>query len=129
MKKNSKFTGTAFHQGDTQWFELDALPEGVTRVEKQFIAKSERSGHAHALCGDYEMFTKEGVDGFFIKVGTDGCTLNHTGYANLTPEYWDRNAQLPVADHKPTVFKQGTYFVGIQRRKKHFSKTWEEVKD
>jgi len=34
MKKNSKFTGTAFHQGDTQWFELDALPEGVTRVEK-----------------------------------------------------------------------------------------------
>lgn len=124
-----KFTGVNFHQGDCQFFEIDSLPEGIVKKEKTFIAKSEKSGHAHALCGDYEMFEKEGVDGFFIKVGTDGATLNHTGYQNLTEKYWDKNEILPIADHKPTIFKQGIYFVGIQKRKKHFSKIWDKVQD
>ena len=101
-----------FHQGDVQLFEMP-IPEGAKKVEKTFFAKSEKSGHAHALCGDYEMFQVE--DKTFIKVGADGATLNHTGYKNLTPEYWNKNQVLPVADHNPTIIPQGTYFVGIQQ--------------
>jgi len=32
------------HQGDTQWFSIDKIPESAKKVEKQFIAASERSG-------------------------------------------------------------------------------------
>lgn len=125
-----KFTGNNAHQGDVQIFEVEQLPCNVTKIKKTFFAKSEKSGHAHALCGDYELYEIEGEnDSYFIKVGTDGATLNHTGYHNLTPEYWDKNQVLPIADHKPTVLKRGVYFVGIQRKKKHFSKVFNKVLD
>jgi len=124
MKFNGKF---AAHQGDVQIFSVDSIPENATQIAKTFIAKSEKSGHAHALCGDYELFQVDG--GHVIKVGHDGCTLNHTGYINLTPEYWDKNKVMPIADHKPTILTEGTYFIGIQVRKKHFSKLFEKVKD
>ncbi len=124
LKINGQFQAM---QGDIQIFSIDAIPTDAKKVPKTFIAKSEKSGHAHALCGDYELYEVEG--GHVIKVGTDGATLNHTGYQNLTAEYWDKNQVMPIADHKPTMLKQGTYFVGIQQRKKHFSKIWEKVKD
>jgi len=116
------------HQGDVQIFSMSAVPSGAKKIEKTFIAKSEKSGHAHALCGDYELYElKDG--GHAIVVGSNGCTLNHTGYQNLTPEYWDKNKVMPVADHKPTKLSPGTYYVGIQKRKKHFSKVFEKVRD
>ncbi len=124
LKINGQFQAM---QGDIQIFSIDAIPTEAKKVPKTFIAKSEKSGHAHALCGDYELYEVEG--GHVIKVGTDGATLNHTGYQNLTPEYWDKNKVMPIADHKPTMLNLGTYFVGIQQRKKHFSKIWEKVKD
>lgn len=128
--KKSTFNGVfAGHQGDVQIFSLNEIPKEAKKIEKTFIAKSEKSGHAHALCGDYEIYELPEQKGHIIKVGSDGCTLNHTGYANLTPEYWDKNKVMPVADHKPTMLKQGTYFIGIQKRKKHFSKVWEKVRD
>lgn len=120
----SKF---AAHQGDVQIFSIEEVPSDATLMKKTFIAKSERSGHAHAMCGDYELY--EVKDGFVVKVGTDGCTLNHTKYENLTPEYWDKNEVLQIADHSPTILGEGVYFIGIQKRKKHFSKIWEKVKD
>ena len=132
MENNEiKFTGVNLMQGDTQWFGITDIPPTAKKIAKTFIAKSERTGHAHALCGDYEMFELD--EGFIVKVGTDGCTLNHTGYQNLTPEYWNKNQTLQIADHKPTFFKEGVYFVGIQRRKIHFSrvrdKNWLNVWD
>lgn len=128
--KTIKFNGVFnSQQGDVQVFSIDAIPSTAKKIEKTFIAKSEKSGHAHALCGDYELFELPDGRGHIIKVGTDGCTLNHTGYENLTPEYWDKNKALPVADHNPSVFKQGVYYIGIQQRKKHFSKVWEKVID
>jgi hypothetical protein len=129
MKKEN-FKGIASHHGDVQCYELNELPSDCVKIEPQFIAKSEKSGHVHVLCGEYEMFTKPDVDGFFIKVGTDGCTLNHTGLANLTPEIMKKNIVTPIADHKPNFYKPNTIlFIGIQKRKKHFSKVWENVKD
>lgn len=122
---NGKFNG---HQGDVQIFSLSEIPSGCKKIAKTFIAKSEKSGHAHALCGDYELMELPGK-GHVVVVGSDGCTLNHTGYQNLTEEYWDKNKVLKVADHQPTILGKGVYFFGIQKRKKHFSKVFEKVKD
>lgn len=128
--KKPQFDGVfAAHQGDVQIFSINKVPSEAKPIEKTFIAKSEKSGHAHAMCGDYELFELPNDRGFILKVGSDGCTLNHTGYQNLTPEYWDKNKVLPVADHKLTQLTTGTYFVGIQKRKKHFSRVFEEVRD
>lgn len=128
--KNLKFTNQfAGHQGDVQMFSIAAIPAEATMIAKTFIAKSEKSGHAHALCGDYKLYELPNGRGHIVEVGTDGCTLNHTGYQNLTTEYWDKNEALPVADHKPTRLAPGTYYIGIQKRKKHFAKVWENVKD
>jgi hypothetical protein len=124
MKFTGKFNA---HQGDVQMFSIDGVPKNATPIKKTFFAKSEKSGHAHALCGDYELFEVNGDH--VIKVGSDGATLNHTGYVNLTEQYWNKNEVLPVADHKPTLLAEGVYFVGIQRRKKHFSRVFEKVRD
>ena len=116
------------HQGDCQMHSIAKLPANAKKVEKTFFAKSERSGHAHALCGDYELFENE-VGSRFIVVGKEGATLNHTAYKNLTTEYWDRNEVLPVADHKPTLLPAGIYHVGIQRRINPYRAIWERVRD
>lgn len=125
LKITDKFQA---HQGDVQIFSCASIPDDAKKIAKTFIAKSEKSGHAHALCGDYELYELP-TGGHVIKVGSDGATLNHTGYQNLTADYWDKNKIMPVADHKPTVLGIGTYFIGVQKRKKHFSKIWEKVKD
>lgn len=127
--KDLKFTGINAHQGDVQLFSIAAVPSNAKKVAKTFFAKSEKSGHAHALCGDYDLYELPENEGHVIVVGSDGCTLNHTGYQNLTPEYWDKNQVMPIADHKPTIISAGVYYVGIQKRKKHFSKVWEKVID
>ena len=104
------------------------LPTDAKKVEKTFFAKSEKSGHAHALCGDYDLYETEAGTRFIV-VGKEGATLNHTAYKNLTTEYWDRNEVLPVADHRPTLLPSGIYFVGIQRRINPYKSVWEKVRD
>lgn len=126
MKFTKKFQS---HQGDVQVFSIASLPSNAKKIAKTFIAKSEKSGHAHAMCGDYELYELPDNKGHVMVVGSDGCTLNHTAYKNLTPEYWDKNVALKVADHKPSSFKNGIYYIGIQKRKKHFSRVWEKVID
>ena len=125
-----KFTGAYnAHQGDVQLHSISELPKNVKKLEKTFFAKSEKSGHAHALCGDYDLMEDETSGSRFIVVGANGATLNHTAYHNLTPTYWDRNDVLPVADHHPTIVPPGIYHVGIQRRVNPFAAIWEKVKD
>lgn len=130
MKTNLEFNGLfASMQGDVQFFSINSIPDNAKNIKKSFIAKSEASGHCHAMCGDYELYELPEDRGFCIKVGTDGCTLNHTSFKTLTPEYWDKNQTTEIADHKPSFFKKGLYYIGIQKRKKHFSKVWEKVTD
>lgn len=127
--KNLKFTGVNTHHGDVQLFGLKELPTGLKKVENHLIAKSERSGHCHALMGDYEMFESDAGD-MFVVVGSDGCTLNHTRYETLTPQLLSKNIVTEVADHKPNFYKAGEIlYIGIQKRKKHFSRVWEKVQD
>ena len=125
LKFDNKFNA---HQGDVQMHSIANLPTDAKKVEKTFFAKSEKSGHAHALCGDYDLYETE-VGTRFIVVGKEGATLNHTAYKNLTTEYWDRNEVLPVADHKPTLLPAGIYHVGIQRRINPYKAIWERVRD
>ncbi len=108
-----KFQNKSFHQGDTQWFSLETLPKNLKKVEKQFIAASERSGSFHALFGDYDMYEKS--SGFVIDVKEE-CILNHSLKEHLDNEGMDTKKILPKKDHRHTIVPKGIYFVGIQQR-------------
>lgn len=114
------------HQGDTQWFSIDGVPKNAKKVKKQFIAASEKSGHVHALSGNYDMYEVE--DGFVVEVHEDSI-LNHTSNNQLNEENWSKPVELPAKDHNPSTIKKGTYFVGIQRRFNPLKSYMEEVKD
>jgi hypothetical protein len=110
-----KFTGNAIHQGDTQWFELNSIPLNAKKIEKQFVAASERSGSFHALFGDYEMYEVE--NGFVVDCKEE-CVLNHSLQEVLkgTGVSLNEAKVLPKKDHRHTIVPKGIHFVGIQQR-------------
>lgn len=114
------------HQGDTEWFSIDAIPSTAKKINKQFIAASEKSGNVHALSGTYDMYEHE--DGFIVDVLEDSV-LNHTGVNELNPKTWNKPVTLPNRDHNSSTIKKGLYFIGIQRRFNPLSKFMEKVKD
>jgi hypothetical protein len=123
-----KFTGKAQHQGDTQWFELSELPEGLKKVEKQFIAASERSGSFHALFGNYDLYETEG--GFVIDAKEE-CIINHSLKEVLqgTGVTLNEAKVLPKKDHRHSVLPKGIHFVGIQQRFDPLEGIKKKVKD
>jgi hypothetical protein len=121
-----KITKQLGHQGDTQWFALESLPKGLAKVEKQFIAASERSGSFHALFGKYDMYKSN--DGFVIDAKED-CILNHSLQQHLAGKTLDQLVELPKKDHRHSIIKKGLYFVGIQQRFDPLSAMKERVKD
>lgn len=101
------------HQGDTQWYTVnDGVPSNAKKVQKQFIAASERTGNVHALSGNYDMYEVE--NGHIIECH-DTCVLNHTANEALNGN-WDKAVELPVRDHRSSEIQKGVYFVGIQQR-------------
>ncbi len=114
------------HQGDTQWFTIDNLPSEAVKVNKQFIAASEKTGNVHALTGKYEMYSYQ--DGYVIDVLEDSV-LNHTMISELNEKSWETPEVLPERDHRPSTLKKGMYYVGIQRKFNPLSKFMEKVKD
>ena len=117
------------HQGDTQFYLIDKLPEGAKKTSKQFIAASEQTGHVHALTGDYDMYecVIEKEKAFAIDVKED-CILNHTSYDQLDNN-WDQPVVLPDKDHNPSTISKGFYIVGIQNRFDPLKMRKERVKD
>lgn len=114
MQNNKlNITGQTGHQGDTQWFSIEAIPTSAKQVEKQFIAASERSGSFHALFGNYDMYEVDG--GHCIDV-QDDCILNHSLQQHLAGKSMDDLVELPKKDHRSSIVKRGKYFVGIQQR-------------
>lgn len=107
------FTNKCRHQGDTQWYELKSLPENLKKIEKQFIAASERSGSFHALFGNYDMYEAE--DGFVIDAKEE-CIINHSLKDNLIGVTLSEAKVLPKKDHRHSVLPKGIHFVGIQQR-------------
>jgi hypothetical protein len=122
------FTGRNQHQGDTQWFELNAIPSNAKKVEKQFVAASERSGSFHALFGDYDMYEVE--DGFVIDAKED-CIINHSLETVLkgTGVSLSEAKVLPKKDHRHSVLPKGIHFVGIQQRFDPLAGKKEKVRD
>ena len=114
------------HQGDTQWFNIDVIPETAKIMKKQFIAASEKTGHVHALSGDYDMYEYD--DGFVMEIHKD-CVLNHTAKTELNQKTWNKPVELPARDHRSSVIPKGIYYVGIQQRFNPLSKMLEKVKD
>lgn len=113
--KKEQFTGNALHQGDTQWFEINSIPSGAKKIEKQFIAASERSGSFHALFGNYDLYETEG--GFVVDAKED-CIINHSLKSVLegTGVSLDEKKVLEKKDHRHSILPKGIHFVGIQQR-------------
>lgn len=109
------FTGYDFHQGDVEFFSIDQLPQDVKKIDKSFIAASERSGSFHALFGNYDMYEAEG--GICLDLKED-CILNHSLKADLDAVNNNLNkAQvIPKKDHRHTVVPKGIYYTGIQNK-------------
>jgi hypothetical protein len=123
-----KFTNKQLHQGDVQFFEIKELPKTAKKVEKQFIAKSERTGSFHALFGDYDMYEVE--EGFIIDAKED-CILNHSLEELLkgTGVSLSEAKVLPKKDHRHSIIPKGIHFVGIQQRFDPLAGKKEKVKD
>ena len=109
------FTNKNYHQGDSQFFGIAKVPKGAKKIEKRYIAASERSGSFHALFGDYDMYEHE--DGFVIDAH-DECILNHSLQQLLqgTGVTLDKAQVIEKKDHRHTIIPAGVYFVGIQQR-------------
>jgi hypothetical protein len=115
MKNKMQFTGNALHQGDTQWFEINSIPSGAKKIEKQFVAASERSGSFHALFGDYDMYE---VEGGLVIDAKEECIINHSLKEVLEKTGVSLNEAkvLEKKDHRHSVLPKGIHFVGIQQR-------------
>lgn len=101
------------HQGDVQLFTIDAIPSNAVKMNKQFIAESERSGSLHGLFGNYDQYEVEG--GFVLDVKEE-CILNHSLKEHLKDITMDQVKVLPKKDHRHTIIAPGIYFIGIQQR-------------
>ncbi len=109
------FNNFNFHQGDVQFFGIDAVPSEAQKVEKAFIAASERTGSRHALFGKYDQYA---VDGGLVIDVKEECILNHSLKADLDAINNDLSEArvVPKKDHRHTVVPKGVYFVGIQNK-------------
>jgi hypothetical protein len=126
--KKMKFTGKSQFQGDTQWFELSEMPANAKKIQKKFIAASEKSGSFHALFGNYTQYEVE--DGFVIEAHED-CILNHSLEKELMGSgvSMDSGVVLPKKDHRHSILGKGIHFVGIQQRFDPLSGLKENVAD
>ena len=88
----------------------------MKKVEKQFIAASERSGSFHALFGNYDIY--EYPDGGFVIEAHDECILNHSLQSELSGSgvSMDNAVITPKKDHRHTIVPPGKYYAGIQTR-------------
>ena len=114
------------HQGDVQFFEIDQIPKNSKKIEKQFLAKSERSGSIHALFGNYDQYEVDG--GFCLDIKED-CLLNHSLEIHVAGKSMDEVTKLPKKDHRHSIIKKGLYFAGIQNKFDPLSGMKEKVRD
>lgn len=113
--KKINFTAKNYHQGDCQFFNIDKLPSDLKKIEKQFIAASERSGSFHAAFGDYDLLQDEETGNMFIDAKGD-IIINHSLKLDLEGVSFDEAKILNKKDHRHTILPKGVYFVGIQNR-------------
>lgn len=115
------------HQGDTQWHQISEIPTTAKKVQKKFIAESERSGSFHGLFGNYDMY--ETSDGDILIDVKEECTLNHSLKREIENINMDYPVELPKKDHRMSVIPQGKYLVTIQQRFDPLTAHWVNTKD
>lgn len=108
-----KILNQVLHQGDVQMYSIDKIPKSAKKIEKQFIAASERSGSMHALFGNYDQYE---VEGGFIIDAKEECILNHSLQSVLENTSMDEMKVLPKKDHRHSIIPKGIHFVGIQQK-------------
>lgn len=101
------------HQGDVQMYKVNCVPTSAKKVEKQFIAASERSGSFHAAFGNYDLYEHEGG---FVLDAKDNCIMNHSLQAELDSITLSDVKVIPKKDHNANLIPKGIYFIGIQNR-------------
>lgn len=119
------------HQGDVQTFEIKEIPKSAKKINKQFLAKSERSGSLHGLFGDYDLYEieKDGEIGYCVDAKGE-LVLNHTLESNLKGVTMDDAKVLPKKDHRHSIIPAGTkLFIGIQRRADPLTASFKRVSD
>ena len=114
------------HQGDTQFYKVDAIPSNAKKIEKQFIAASEQSGSFHALFGNYDMYELD--EGFVIECHEE-CILNHCLQQHLEGKSFNNAIEIQKKDHRHSILEKGIYRVGIQNRFDPLSAMKKRVKD
>jgi hypothetical protein len=122
------FTGNNRMQGDVQLFEITKIPQYAKLINKQFLAKSEKSGSLHAVFGKYNQYEVEG--GFVLDVKEESI-LNHTleSILNQSGIDWSDSKVLEKKDHRHCVIPVGIHFVSIQSRFDPLSGLKEKVRD
>jgi hypothetical protein len=115
------------HQGDTQWFKINQIPSSAKKIEKQFLAASERTNSFHALFGQYDQYELE--DGGFVVDVKEDCILNHSLKEHLNGISLSDTKILPKKDHRHSTITKGLYYVGIQQKFDPLTAMKEKVKD
>lgn len=101
------------HQGDVQFFTCEVNFKKLKKINKQFLAKSEKSGSMHALFGDYDMYE---VEGGFVIDAKEELVLNHSLQRDLEGITFDTKTITPKKDHRHSIIPKGIYFTSIQER-------------
>jgi hypothetical protein len=124
-----EFTKKNLFQGDVQFFGITSIPSNAVKVEKQFLAASEKSGSYHALFGEYDLYELHG-QGFVIDAKED-CVLNHSLQSLLSGTGVSLNNVQVVEkkDHRHSIIPKGITFVGIQQRFDPLSGLKQDVRD
>ncbi len=108
----------SFHGGDVQGYLINALPQGVKKIETiegRIIARGETSGHAHIITGDVELFELNGQ--VFAVVGKDGAYHQHYKEVNIKEETFKINRNISDCDHTNDCrIAEGIYAIGIDRQ-------------
>lgn len=115
------------HQGDVQFFSINAIPATAIKIKHKPIALGEHSGHQHVLTGDVQLFEFEGR--IIAAVGEDGARLQHCHESNFNESCWNTTEEIPVADHNSIMLPPGNYEFFIQNAYNPYSKLMEKVID
>ena len=127
-----KLTGRAAHGGDVQFYQVESLPEGLTRVDNvadKILARGETSGHCHIITGDVELFQGPAGEKFAV-VGADGAYHQHYKESMVKEEVFSVNENISNCDHvKPCPIPAGVYRIDLDRQYDPHEGFWEKNQD
>lgn len=98
-----------YRHGDVDIIECNEIPSTAVAIENNVLAYGERTGHSHAVHGDFTMYEDKGIK--YLEV---------------------RKATLFHQQHSPNndfVLNPGRYLINIEREFDPFTQEVRKVKD